>query len=257
MTWWRFSLDYRTIASKFRSSCYVITYRKCLVHWNTCHIKVSVYELSIAVALCSWQIVASFFYSLVLVSVIYWNAGLKIQIKKINFKNPLLLCIVQHVGVYLSCLLLVRVQVCWWLHWWQPEPQRSASSAAQWSSSAHSAPSPTWSTRAEDQFDRRECECALWLMCVSLTFCSAVRVRLFSLMVMLPRLCSNAATRWACRRETDRLWMYSVVDVHQYHMYEQFPHELLQHWFSEATLPELTGWLMTMNMRSKDVFTGL
>lgn len=32
------------------------------------------------------------------------------------------------------------------------------------------------------------------------TFCSAVSVRLFSLMVMLPRLCSNAATRWACRR---------------------------------------------------------
>lgn len=28
-----------------------------------------------------------------------------------------------------------------------------------------------------------------------LTFCSAVSVRLFSLMVMLPRLCSNAATR--------------------------------------------------------------
>lgn len=27
------------------------------------------------------------------------------------------------------------------------------------------------------------------------TFCSAVSVRLFSLMVMLPRLCSNAATR--------------------------------------------------------------
>lgn len=32
------------------------------------------------------------------------------------------------------------------------------------------------------------------------TFCSAVSVRLFSLMVMLPRLCSNAATRWACKR---------------------------------------------------------
>lgn len=29
------------------------------------------------------------------------------------------------------------------------------------------------------------------------TFCSAVIVRLFSLMVMLARLCSNAATRWA------------------------------------------------------------
>lgn len=29
----------------------------------------------------------------------------------------------------------------------------------------------------------------------ALTFCSAVSVRLFSLMVMLPRLCSNAATK--------------------------------------------------------------
>lgn len=35
------------------------------------------------------------------------------------------------------------------------------------------------------------------------TFCSAVSVRLFSLMVMLPRLCSNAATRWACKRSMD------------------------------------------------------
>lgn len=34
------------------------------------------------------------------------------------------------------------------------------------------------------------------------TFCSAVMVKLWSLIVMFPRLCSKAATRWACRGKT-------------------------------------------------------
>ena len=52
---------------------------------------------------------------------------------------PSLICLV---CVYLSCPVSAWVQVCWWLRWWPPEPQRSASSAARWSSSAHSAQSP-------------------------------------------------------------------------------------------------------------------
>lgn len=44
--------------------------------------------------------------------------------------------------VVLVSYLCSWVQVCWWLHWWQPEQQRFVSSGVQLSSLTHSVLSP-------------------------------------------------------------------------------------------------------------------
>lgn len=79
---------------------------------------------------------------------------------------------------------------------------------------------------------------------VLLTFCSEEVVRLCSLMVMFPRLCSNAETRWAWRRDSIVILISSLphyliviiliidknsnIHFHQHqqhqHDYEQFHH---------------------------------
>lgn len=59
----------------------------------------------------------------------------------------------------------------------------------------HTATEGAWATMLEREMKTSQ-------ILLEVTFCSAVMVRLCSRIVMFPRLCSNAATRWAWNQTT-------------------------------------------------------
>ena len=54
------------------------------------------------------------------------------------------------------------------------------------------------------------------------TFCSAVEVRCCNLAVILDKLCSNAATTWACKKQNTKLTKFLTNYFYKIHIFRKF-----------------------------------